>query len=670
MAAEEPGKREWWRIWWVWAAGLPLIMLIFTALAAEWTSRPEFCRTCHYMEPFYQSWAQSEHNDVNCIQCHYPPDLLGTLKGKVNGLYQVASYLTQAYRRSRPWAEIEDASCMRSDCHDVGILSDTNVVIFKNVAFTHGAHLTEPRRGRELRCTSCHSQIVQGEHMLVTTSTCALCHLSSGGVLEDDDPAQKASSECRLCHTMTEETRPPNHPHIADLDVECQSCHGRVTIGDGDVSLDRCYQCHFEQERLEKIGETERLHVVHITENKIECLNCHSRVQHKTVIAEEVVELDCQGCHPKLHEPQHVLFTGRGAHNVPDMPNAMFERGIQCQSCHVYHKEVEFAAQADLGENVYASDDGCGDCHGRGFTKLVDQWNSFILSRRDQLSGVEERVRSTVGANGFAGDLLDSARVNLEIIKLGHPVHNAVYAKAILDSTYAMITKASRAVDSRARIPAFDTNIGMDVPGECRNCHFAIATINVRAFDEYPFSHDIHAVQQELPCDMCHSNATKHGERIVQKSDCTDCHHNEDNPNQCGVCHESQRMTFGGLAPIVDDPDPSLNIHVDRECVDCHIDDGSVEAAGPSTCDKCHEDYGEFLGEWQSATREYMTNLRELITQVDKTRLTAGQQRSFTAISESVEQIQRDGSWGAHNSMFAEMLIEDAGSRIEELPTK
>ena len=37
----------------------------------------------------------------------------------------------------------------------------------------------EMTRGIKLRCTSCHSQIVQGQHMAVTATTCFLCHFKN-----------------------------------------------------------------------------------------------------------------------------------------------------------------------------------------------------------------------------------------------------------------------------------------------------------------------------------------------------------------------------------------------------------------------------------------------------------------------------------------------------------
>jgi hypothetical protein len=164
-----------------------LLLLLMTAVAAWYTSRPEFCRSCHIMEPYYKSWAESSHKDVSCIECHFAPGLGGKARGKLLGLVQLAKYVTQS-AGPRPAAEIPDKSCLRSGCHDTRLLSGR--VQFQGIPFDHAHHVAEEDEEDEelgdkpfahgdkqfirLRCTSCHSQIVQGKHMAVTTSTCFL----------------------------------------------------------------------------------------------------------------------------------------------------------------------------------------------------------------------------------------------------------------------------------------------------------------------------------------------------------------------------------------------------------------------------------------------------------------------------------------------------------------
>ncbi len=168
-----------------WARRLQLAAVVVGAAAAlffgflEYTQRPQFCVTCHYMEPYYKSWQESSHNQVNCLKCHYPPGFKSVVRAKIVALSQVVQYVTKTYG-TKPWAEVEDASCLRSGCHETRLLAGT--VPFGpdgTIRFDHSHHLKDLKRGKQLRCTSCHAQIVQGRHLTVTPSTCFLCHFKN-----------------------------------------------------------------------------------------------------------------------------------------------------------------------------------------------------------------------------------------------------------------------------------------------------------------------------------------------------------------------------------------------------------------------------------------------------------------------------------------------------------
>ena len=77
-----------------------LFLLLFAG-AAEYTSRPSFCPTCHYMETFYQSWRSSAHNKVDCVECHFEPGISGTVRGKLNGLVQIVNYVSLSYKKRK-----------------------------------------------------------------------------------------------------------------------------------------------------------------------------------------------------------------------------------------------------------------------------------------------------------------------------------------------------------------------------------------------------------------------------------------------------------------------------------------------------------------------------------------------------------------------------------------
>ena len=97
------------------------LMVVMAGAAAWYTSRPVFCSSCHNMVPYYESWRKSSHKDVSCIECHFPPGIGGEVRGKVLGLVQLLKYVT-ASAGPRPAAEIPDASCLRSGCHEKRLL--------------------------------------------------------------------------------------------------------------------------------------------------------------------------------------------------------------------------------------------------------------------------------------------------------------------------------------------------------------------------------------------------------------------------------------------------------------------------------------------------------------------------------------------------------------------
>jgi len=67
---------------WGWALIVMIVGLGGSAGFAEYSMKPDFCRSCHLMEPYYQAWHNSTHKNVACVDCHFEPGLENTLKGK------------------------------------------------------------------------------------------------------------------------------------------------------------------------------------------------------------------------------------------------------------------------------------------------------------------------------------------------------------------------------------------------------------------------------------------------------------------------------------------------------------------------------------------------------------------------------------------------------------
>ncbi len=262
-------------------------MLLLIAGAAEYTSHSKFCSSCHYMKPFYQSWEESRHADIECSACHYRPGIRSFLRIKLEGLNQVLRYWTKLYVKSKPWAEIPDESCLRKGCHDKRLLEGR--VKFKRVVFDHKVHLGDLRRGKNLRCTSCHSQIVQGDHITVTESSCFICHFKSS----EHYPDIASCNHCHIQEDLSSDQVRFNHAVAYENNFGCDKCHSQIILGDGAVPRENCYKCHFERDRLDRYDETDLMHSTHIASHKIECNQCHMEIQHKIVKDIDTIA-DCQ----------------------------------------------------------------------------------------------------------------------------------------------------------------------------------------------------------------------------------------------------------------------------------------------------------------------------------------------------------------------------------------
>ncbi|HZM00010.1 MAG TPA: cytochrome c3 family protein, partial [Planctomycetota bacterium] len=343
-----------------------------TFVALELTTTPQFCRNCHIMEPYYQSWASSSHKDVTCVDCHYEPGLLETFEGKFKALSQLAKYVTQT-QGSKPWAEVSDYSCMRSGCHSNQLLEGE--IQFGRVRFDHRHHLIGMRRGKTLRCTSCHSQIVQGDHLTVTTSSCFLCHFKS-------DAESRPIDDCDTCHGPPAEDIVVGdtvfrHSDYLEAGAACADCHGDVTRGAGEVPRERCGSCHNKQEHLERIGDVEFMHRHHVTEHSVTCLDCHLEIQHGLPSREQHGQGgECTDCHAGTHGVASDVYRGTGSPGVPDQPGAMYLARVTCKGCH--RAPFPGAPVPPAGATFAADPLACLDCHGPGFEGMAEQWQAEV----------------------------------------------------------------------------------------------------------------------------------------------------------------------------------------------------------------------------------------------------------------------------------------------------
>jgi nitrate/TMAO reductase-like tetraheme cytochrome c subunit len=616
------------------------------------------------MEPYVEDWQTSTHSDVTCTDCHFPPGIKSKIKGKFTAASMVVNYFTGVYKRSKPWAEIEDASCLRSGCHAEQQLNK-DVIFKQDIHFNHDSHLNNLRRDKELRCTSCHSQIVQGEHMTVTESTCFLCHFKN-------PPEEEPINDCTWCHSapVTENDFVPDYDHsfVNNNNIDCASCHGAMVVGNGVVYESRCNTCHADIGKIEQISDDEFIHKMHVTDHKIECENCHLPIQHKSVSRTEDILPECQDCHQTPHKAQFDLFSGTGGKNVKNHPNPMFTAGLNCRACHIYH-ESEFG----ISGKTVATGESCEKCHGKGYSRLYDQWEENMKGKLGLveigLGIIDDGLDKNISNNKFSRNtenLLEDARYNYELVKTGNVVHNVAYSDQLLLDAYGNLQKILATVGSDSILPSL-LLYNTEKPSKCQNCHYGQESKKVEVFG-IKFDHATHILKNDLSCLYCHSHQNTHGETTITRDACLSCHHSQDETD-CVKCHQIQTHLYDGTIEISDAILPDIMFESDVECKDCHEGDNqTISKEYALNCSNCHEDeYDDLIEEWQVQTKLKISAINTSLLNFVYYDLDKASRQKIDSIRYGIEKLENDKSLGVHNIELITDLLDKYLNMINEI---
>jgi hypothetical protein len=631
-----------------------------------------------------ESWRASTHRQVACTQCHYEPGFFNHLKGKwVDGQVSLA-YFISGKRPSKPHAEISDASCLQSGCHKTENLQGE--MIYKNVAFSHGKHLGELRRGMRLRCTSCHAQLVQGAHLTVHETNCLICHYYKAGPKGEEKCISCAVGGCTSCHIEPKgdirlDGWSFNHRKYISRGVACEKCHLNVVQGDGHVSEGKCVECHNEPELLSAKFTSELLHKNHVTGHKIECSNCHTPLKHEIgripVLAREGTV--CSRCHiEKIHLGPEDLYRGNGGLGVSDSPSLMFTANVDCIACHQKTGE----SQAALYTTKYtekALEKACVDCHGQGFGKTLKHWRSLLKKAsgetNQRIFNAQKALYDFEGASGRtaqfrkAQGLLNEARHNYNFVLLGNGVHNIEYAFKLLNVANNKAEQAQEAMNGDYLPREFQVRMSCTML-----CHVGMEKGTV-PFGEIKFSHETHVTGRGLKCSDCHSPREDHGKTFMKN--CAGCHHGKGiKAVKCEDCHLSALRLLQGKGGTGIEERPSIKLGL-VECVQCH---GGVAAKKKDTfdavkkrCIECHDaNYGEMAVRWKATSEELLrkvapklNRVREEIERIDRRGGHTFVYRKLFGEAEYNYNLAKSGN-GVHNPEYAKELIEFADQRLEE----
>lgn len=422
---------------------LGVILLLLGGIGSfffYFSAQPGFCNSCHIMEPYVQSWKTSSHKDVPCNDCHYAPGWREVMRAKVAASSQVIKTLTGT-ESVKLHAEVEDASCLRSGCHETRTLKG-DVLFKKKYKFDHAPHLTKLRRGMKLRCTSCHSQIVQGSHITVTESVCFTCHFKG----QVHDRVLDPIAGCPSCHASPTEPiktaagQTFKHKPFIQRKVACWKCHFDAVQGTGDVPRQVCLTCHAEREKLQKYSDQKFMHDWHVTKRKVECFRCHGEIRHGLHPKPYQQDPRCARCHSGGHGAHGEMYAGRGGKDVKGSPSEHSLANVDCVACHEMPSLVGGKSLTDTATQK-ATEHACLACHGTKMKGKLAEWKStlaeMLLEATAALAKAQkafERVRDDHPEKAKIRKLLASARHNCEFVGRASGAHNLNYAMDLLDS--------------------------------------------------------------------------------------------------------------------------------------------------------------------------------------------------------------------------------------------
>jgi hypothetical protein len=373
------------------------VVLGFVAVASfgaiEVTAQPGFCNSCHIMNDYYASWETSDHNEVNCLDCHLQPGFAGYVKGKINGLAQAIDCAVGRVG-TKPNGTVVDASCLRSECHSTEeLLVDT--LDYDGVRFTHENHIDKTVGGITVTCGTCHSHFEGDEHFSVDKNACFTCHFlgadTAGGRLVETD--------CQSCHKLPEQVIRRgfvkiDHGEFVSYKASCeQSCHKREVVQASRVEETVCLDCHSFRKEADANGV--ELHAQHAHGHKVECFACHGQVPHGRTHVESVsAMMDCTSCHSNTHQVQRTIYSTQ----YPTQPHAtdrvlspMFLTHVECTGCHIERTAKTSGTLDSFGTVARAVPSACDVCHERGTgQKYVPFWQKRIKALYER---VERKVK-------------------------------------------------------------------------------------------------------------------------------------------------------------------------------------------------------------------------------------------------------------------------------------
>lgn len=641
-------------------SGLLGILLFFAFL--QYTKQPSFCTSCHFMQPYYDSWKSSTHyGKAVCVDCHYHIGFKREWAQRFRNSIQVVKAVTDNYPPKPPKPDIDDKACMRPECH--ASKKKPEKVNYKGVIFDHQVHYGQPKRGITLHCNSCHTQMFRDKHMSIEENVCFLCHFK--GV-----PAGDLTAKCTICHTppkkvVTWQGKTFDHEDFLKQGIACTRCHFDITEGTGKVAPERCWQCHNVEEYIERTSDHDFMMGKHVTQRHIDCFACHEIVKHKFRKGVVAASLECSNCHAGHHNYQQLMFSGKGGKGVEDLPDPMFKTGLNCTACH--------KGKPTGGEFPRADVANCNNCHGQGYDKQARMWQESTKADLEKVRTAIEYADTIFSGKekgrdyGRARALFNEALENYQFVvnDRSNGIHNPLYANRLLAKAVKDLDEAVRLMGGASR------RVSVVLPdNECATrCHRGMRADKVYQRKEGGFLHAPHFTKG-FPCEKCHV-AGRHGLPGV-KADCKSCHHDRKVVGQqppCQGCHPAQNSMVRGTggAGIKDNP----GLMPKQTCLSCHFKEGENVRPTSAACGSCHPaTHVAMMPKWQDTVRKAIARIQPFEKAANeaaqKGRLNEEAAEEVRKASQNMNFVLTDKTMGVHNVAYTDQLLNYSEKMFKE----
>jgi hypothetical protein len=495
----------------------------------------DFCSSCHVMKSAFTRFAVSEHDKLECHDCHQQ-----TIFASAQELYY---WVLDRPEKIPEHAPVSNRIC--AECHSQENADST----WKRILATTGHQLhfkSDSANLRDLMCVDCHAREVHAFKAVDVSCSQSGCHekieVRLGGM------ANQSGLHCVTCHEFA---RP-----VSEL-LSADSTRRSMT-----PARQECFTCHQMRDKVEKFGLDQDPH-------KATCGTCHN--PHDQTKADKAFESCASaGCHSSP-DTLTAFHRGLGAHRLND-----------CGACHKPHSWKVASTR-------------CIDCHA---DILRDRPAARARRRSTEASSAKGLVPPglphggarapggpSVGddADDPPGDLAAIQAVQVTDTTFLHSRHRKVACETCHSSsrTHGAVVVRSRA-ECQACHHASDARAGT-----CATCHtpdeiagtYAVTT-TMKIGRPAPVERDLtyaHSQHTRLECASCHTPGTA---QQVTRS-CADCHADHHRANAtCSSCHQDSRAAHARESHL--------------GCVSCHR--STFAATLPpsrSVCLACHREQQE-----------------------------------------------------------------------------